>query len=838
MQQKVIILIIFFLSLFIFPLLGSKELYAGGQNNCSDIQCLRTACGNECGPDLNGNAGCCCLEYSCNGGDNLPVNCGPGYYWSNGGCKLIGTGTSPNNPNREPQSHYGVSCALGTQLNLNKEVRRWCTRNSAPPEMQAGWRPVDDRYVLGGAERKGGCCEEQHFEECEWVYKPAYGKEVKDCHSWSECRATWTIRYACDPVAPPIVITNTVQNTGDAMGCVANAGYVGRGSNNTVRVSVTTPNTYASGTVSDMRLWVGATPLLSETISATLPQALVANNSFGLMVKKVGNAWTDVYAPTKYNAPNTPQATLQGWTKIGTISGPLTINGRDGLPMVVVTNLNITVSGASTILSADLSFNHNGLGLSSFERATNRNYVFQGGARYSNSAGNTAWVNSTSNFNLDLVPPSNDNFALSFVGGTRVDIPWTFSDVDPANSGNGILRVVGNATRIREGRVEGTIDRYAPPTARLNYELGSIPEDSSLFSRGDNLWQANVATRTERVDLRTNEGGTMEFVAYAYDKACNSTRSTLALPLGDPWISSKGGLMYTSGGTSFDLISLYTNGSLTERLSNDTYWSLPYAVYKSDADLTTELVTSSSPTVNNLLHSTRLNSTRLVNKTDSNNREGYWFDRLTARLGSQIEKDSTKYDVVVAPGDLTVSGTATSISQGGVTCSATSGKNCIVEVGGNLTVNSGFSCNARTLFVVSGTITINPDVTASSMSFGCMFLSRDDVTITAGTFKSSTGTYARFDLFEGFVITDGQILMPAGDSGQPRRDGLKVTGSLLAFDRSGGRSFIVGRNLTLVDANAFPAVAMHFDNRYLNFATTFFGGNTDGYKSEVGFKPL
>lgn len=853
-----IALLYFFFALFALSLFPSA-VNAGGGTACNNWVCGAPVCSPQTG---GCTTDCYCAD---SGSGGATFNCGSGYYVCNstsGGiacCPIGGGGSTGGGGGQTGETYYGPNCPANSVINLNSPVAGTsrCTAGGHPVSLSPWWGGKD-RYILGDSERvTNNCCDQRCVEVCEWVYKPAYkdkpsGGWYEECHDDCTCRAINVVQYACDPLAPPIVVNTAFSSSGNTMGCTASPGYVGKNANNVVRMTVTAPNTYSNGDVSDIRSWFGGSEPAVELLSTTNQQSLVRNGEFGVMVKKVGGVWSDLYAPSRYNG-STSGSTIQSWVRIGSVSEGGIINGANNQPMARVSNIAVTASGTNTVLTYDLSFYSDNSGIPSYETATNKSYAIVGAARYSNTTGNTPWVASSATFAVDLISPTEDSMNFSIIDNTTVDLAWTFTDVDPIGNGNGIVRVLGNAKIEKAGKVNGTINRTSPTPATTGYVLGSVPETGNIYTSTGNLWSINVRNRTERIDLGVNEGGSLDFYAYVFDKACNSVRGSEILPLGDPWLITKAGINYSAGGTSFEMKEIaYT--SLTERLSADTYWDLPYAMYKSDADLSTEVLSTSSSMLNNLLYSTRLNSTRLMNKNDSNNREGYWYTRLAAKSAAQIASTPDNFvELNMVGANTTLPARSTLISDGTRTCNDTrtctvradgvtvvceNTKSCVVKVAGNLSVNSGHVCNARTLFLVEGDVTINPDVTANSIVNGCMFIVKGDVNITEGTYKSATFSYPKFDLIDAFIISDGNMTIEEVDTGSVRKDGLKVTGSLMAFGREGSRSFILDRGLSLLDSNSYPSLAVHFDYRYLNFATKFFGGDTDGFKKEVGFKPL
>lgn len=365
--------------------------------------------------------------------------------------------------------HFGPDCPANSTLsNTPVSGTNRCTGQGQPEAWTSWWTPKRDRYVVGTAERVlDTCCKyvkTQNVEYSDWYSCPTPNNPNKMCRDllqdeeWS-CAAIRVEQYQCTLTTPPINIWSSVITTDNTIACTAEDGYVGKGANNTVRIRVRTPNSFGGGTVSDIRAWIGNSPASVEALSASNEQVLVNNQNFGLLVKSVSGEWRDIYAPTVYNTSNVAQSGISSWRRIGTVGEGFRgiIKGRNGLDMIRVSNVRVEEAGSNRDLVFELSFYNDESGVNPYERAASIQYAIRGAARYSNSTGDTPWVTSGTTFVLDLNSPSVDNFTVAPHTGTQVRVDWRFSDVDPANSGNGMIRVVGNARINRPGSVNGRV---------------------------------------------------------------------------------------------------------------------------------------------------------------------------------------------------------------------------------------------------------------------------------------------------------------------------------------------------------------------------------------------
>ena len=161
---------------------------------------------------------------------------------------------------------------------------------------------------------------------------------------------------------------------------------------------------------------------------------------------------------------------------------------------------------------------------------------------------------------------------------------------------------------------------------------------------------------------------------------------------------------------------------------------------------------------------------------------------------------------------------------------------CVINTEYNLTLDTGFVCDTRVLFMTSGDITIQPNLTNDGSTDGCIFVSGGNITIEEGSYASSGSTEPLYDIIEGYFLADGSITIEAGDAGLDVKDGLQINGGLIGF--GGTQSIVMERNMKLIDKAKYPTLAIHADARYGKIALQFFGPERSVYKQEVGYKPF
>lgn len=823
MKSKVLFFVI--LSFLLFPFFVNK---AYSSVTCSDWQCE-----SWCDPDVGGcynqcycasqNTDNCGGSGSCSGG----VGCGPGTYVCNRGCCDVGTDKPVKGGGGVDCNPTTVNCPAGTKVNYSNPVGdAFCMGpNKGCSSVGSAQTQVD---CCHGFYDKGDC-----QEVCKIVKKTGYEicKTVCDGSGEFVCTNAKVQTYACESLAPPhsSTVSYTFLNPTSAYGCTANAGLMGKEASNTIRVTATVPNVSDNKNLAEVRTWLGTTPPTTDDHGTGLPQVLRNNHELGVMVRKSGSSWVDLYLPTIYDiADGQAKNSIQGWVKAGTVGNGkrAEIVGRYGNKLASVNNVTVSASGGNTTLVFELELYSEASGIATYEKVVDGTYTVSATPKYTTPTPyETKWPTSNAaDFVIDLTNPVSNSLNVSVTETINLDVAWSFSDAL-----SGVKRVLGDAT-ISGATNPDTIDDTT--SGVNNYVFGSGSTGSTTFG-GSHLWTINALSRTEKIDLQNNRKGTITFSTIAFDRACNRAEaSNSSFTMATPWITSKGGHVYGGSGLALDLRPITGHAGF----SNDSYWNSPFAFYKDQSDYTSELVSVSSATVSSLLYPQNVGTFTSINHAERNNKAGYWYDELVKRSDSQVLKSPSSFVTLTYLNNLTASTNSTTLSSSGVDCVAN--KTCVVKVGGNLTINSNFVCNARTVFLVEGSTTVNPDITAPQFDKGCFIISKGDITVNEGTYKTNGGAYPVYDIIEAFMFTDGRINLPEVDSTTSRKDGLLVHGSMLAFGSAVTPSINFERTLNVVQNLSFPTVALHFDNRYLSLAALLFGGDNEGFRREVGFKPL
>lgn len=449
--------------------------------------------------------------------------------------------------------------------------------------------------------------------------------------------------------------------------------------------------------------------------------------------------------------------------------------------------------------------------------------------------GNSFHISGTTR--IDLTLPSLTLQDPSPISASRLEIDWSSTDAT-----SGIDRIYGeanstanpdpsNVTNIATGQ---SYDLTQHPPASTPPPLSS----PFLWNRDLN---GNSENGSETIEIGDNEEGSINFESFVQDNACNLNGTQNQANLSLPWILSKGGLVYSQEAPDIDIKPLdpssYPN---TDPISAE-FNTYPFNINKWEVGLSSELLASGQDiSSQHLPYSSNTNAFGLENYSDLNNRP--WYNDLKNNAENQIASDPGRFSYVSGIGG-NLGGAIGAVSNGSSDCTDGS-KICVIEAS-SININNPSNtliCDRKSAIFISGDLTINSDVNLSGESNGCIFIVQGNVSIQPGSYKSGSSTYPRYDIINGFIISDGIITVQedSQEGGNGYRDGLKVRGSLLGFgDRNtpSGSSLIFDRSLKLLDNLIYPSVVIHHDSRYYDIAEQTIGGNNETYKKEIGIKP-
>lgn len=559
----------------------------------------------------------------------------------------------------------------------------------------------------------------------------------------------------------------------------------------------------------------------------------ISNGSWGFMVRKVNGSWSEVYVPLVTN-------TKTYWAKIGNVGATFTIHSPSGKPLVNISDLKISQTN-KVISNFRITFLNEQSGVSNYEKVSEG--IYYAYTMVNDEFGFTPWDNYTSeeirnklgykpnqirltdqwkkgpSWGVDLTRPTVSRLQTIIPSSTRLALDWEGQD-----SESEISYAVGNVFRLRDALVKNSPIIYPSGSGRtftLNFQ-----SDSDVLGKinGSNvLWQvANVKSRLEDMDLVDNRGGYMDFYVTVFDKGGNHITQNLRFKLGE-WIQTKGGFFYSKRGAYLDTRRINL-GVWTERQLFDKY-----GFKENEVDLGTELIAGDVQRQSALAMVNYLNQSgvfRGINYVGYRKSDVYYeyMDKL-----QDVKKE--KYEKITVAN---LSGNLTDHCFDKDKC-----KNSIVVnvVDGNLTLNSGFQCDTRSVMLVNGNIYVNPDITNMDNRSACVFIAKDNVFIKEGTHKS--GSSIGFDQVEGYFLANGTIKIekenkPASD----RTDGLIIEGGIVSFgtDPAENASIMLKRELHLADRHPYPVLNIVHHAKYGKLMQNLFGGDRLVFKTEIGFK--
>ncbi len=398
------------------------------------------------------------------------------------------------------------------------------------------------------------------------------------------------------------------------------------------------------------------------------------------------------------------------------------------------------------------------------------------------------------------------------------------------------------------------------PGGYPNITLSTPPSEGEIGVIDDvNAWNIINSDASEtydssaRINIGTNDEGTIILYATGFDQACNYVISDDPVTINiNPWLTSKGGFVYSGGDVGahakdYTAYSTFINSVLRK-------------VTAEELDIGTEVVTSRSDTINNFIHP-ELSAVRASSIYNSNSQMSSWYEYLSARLDEQmVALGQNNFRLFGFPGEIT----SNRISDYCVKPFLPQAEReyCYMNIQGDLNVVPEYKvfpdgerrkeliCDKKTLIMASGDIHIEPDIIngGDDNINGCIFVAGGSITVGAGDWVTQNATIledTKYDYLDAYLLAEDIIdiqLVDVYDSlGNiiTKRDGLEIYGGLVAFGQNiptGTSAVQANRSFGLWNAY-IPTTAITWDPRYAKLAEAFFGPTAAMYKREVGFKP-
>jgi hypothetical protein len=573
-------------------------------------------------------------------------------------------------------------------------------------------------------------------------------------------------------------------------------------------------------------VWFSKSGITPEISPVTDTYVSTDVDEVGIMIAQDGDSWDNDPLVYAVNTDNT-------WGLIG--DGNLRNDSGDDIAQVL--NVQITEGEELVTFEFDLLLepNHTGnmSGTYQFKSIILDEYMLLDSGRVDQSYSSRHF-----NWGIDLEDPILERVTQSINGPTEI-----YLNLEIDGTGSNITDYVlsgyrdGGAITSRMNLLNPTgYDSISLRTGQ-DYPQGCLPAVPSGNDCALNTWHfpnINIenyvsAPNSLLVDIGQNEGGAVVIYTTAYDQACNDSMVDHVLDL-RPWIATKGGVMYSQNalGSNAKNFSEEDNpAQFFETGGGSTLRNYSVEQILNEMTTGTELISSRNEAITDLIHSADIGAVRANNIYDSNEKKNYWFEYFKRKLDLQLSMENTPLK------EFSITGNKVSDAVG---CSV--GESCVMYSDDSIVIPEGYLCDAKTLIMSGGSITVTPEVTSSGNGIeGCIFLAKDRIYIKEGD-HLSTGDIVRYDYVEGFFISEDQILIEQQlDTGQPIRDGLEVRGGLVAFGRDSTNSsaVLIQRNLRLF-SYMNPTVVITWDLRYAKLSEIFFGVEAAMYKQEVGFK--
>ena len=790
---------------------GTSNWYCGGACSCCTPSCP-TSCSYTCPTDYTStNNGCAVTTpASCSLGSNgCGGSCGSKTYT----CYLVEKNTAPSMPASVSIIVDGVTYNLSTNPATPTRIKLPSTASNVQVSVPTTTFPstsngggyafrgyndgVNEEWsaIAGctGVDGEDFCIESttntQNFTPTtktilQVLKENADGKIAGMYYTINKCNTNKLYSlpiegyYEVDYIPDPII---NVDITGDitAKNCVSST-YTGLDINNPIPVSVTITDENSNSEIEALIAWFSKDNSVPTLVNITGTYTQSNTNDFGIMIRKNAGSWN---SPLIYstNTDNT-------WRLL-----------RPATDKLAVQSLTIT-EGANVSISFGLEFkptadNPSGLynvyGTAIDSYMINSNVVDQ------------SRIQDLFDWGIDLVNPTVNDITQTVNDVNSVYLDWSITDNESS-----ILRTVINGYRTG-GTISNDLEMFLPPdytTSKGTVAPTPIPDEALIGMFDDtNAWRfLNTSSQRDLINVGENEGGMVNTYVTAYDMGCNTNAQYEDINL-NPWMTAKGGTIYSTSGitnAAKDVAGLPALEDVFVKLTSE------------ELDTGTELISARNNILPTLLHP-ELKAVQALSIYDSNDRKSYWFDHFKEKLATDKSPNAKKIEAL--------------------NLNCPSGI-CYLYTTENITID-GYNCTSKILVMSEGNITINPDITSSSTSTGCIFVAKGNIIIGAGTYKTGVNTNVHYDYIDAYLMAQGQIIFSLVDTDKSVRDGIEINGGMVAFGNevTSGSAINVLRNLKLLNVSN-PTVVLNYDYKYPNIATQFFGVEAPIYKQEIGFK--
>lgn len=572
-------------------------------------------------------------------------------------------------------------------------------------------------------------------------------------------------------------------------GCSSST-YTGKDINNPLHINIRASDPDGISEIEAGIIWFSKDASIPNLVSITTNDTLSNTNDFGVMFRKNGD-WSN---PLVYTTnENTEWKLLTESDKISIVDRTIT-QGTE-----ILFDFKIVFEDSASNPSGSYNL---------YVGAVDSYMI-------TNNVVDQSRLFDVTNWGIDLSDPTVGDITQNVEDIQNILLSWNVTDLE-----SNITDIVINGYR-SGGDATAFVELFIPPPPYVVSKGAFIPppipadDQIGILSDLSSAWHftnsAMSRVETDKVTVGENEGGNINLYVTGYDEGCNKHSTFENIDL-NPWVTSYGGTVYSTGG----IINAAKDVSDVDALDG-VFQNLT----KENLDTGTETISSRASNITNLVKNLGVTAPNIY---DTNDRKTYWYDHFTEKLSNEKVESAQNFTENWSNTDMNVSSNCTSDV-------------CYYKGEGDISIKSGFVCDKKTLFMTEGNITVSPDITTSSTSTGCIFFAKEDIHVAAGGYKSAAFSTTQYDYFDGYLIAQRRIIFDLVDTGASIRDGIEIKGGIVAFGDgvSGASAINILRNLKLFSQTS-PTVVLVYDPRYPIISSQFFGTEAPIYKQEVGFK--
>jgi hypothetical protein len=283
---------------------------------------------------------------------------------------------------------------------------------------------------------------------------------------------------------------------------------------------------------------------------------------------------------------------------------------------------------------------------------------------YDSKGAMTGWVD-TGDWLFDNYVPTPTFTSVNTINANTLELAWSIDESVVGVSGT-LLNYVGISKHYGDAKLEswgvrngpiydanagsGGINPYQifdPATSVINGAITYNTYNNNGMTQIFGDIQSTSTNGRERINILNNQGGSIRFTSAAVDKACNMATTSNLKDMGEPWLTTRGGLVYSLGNSTMNTLRFVAENT---PLTSDPIWNYDlYRTQRNELDLGSELVFSGGTirTTTPLLYGYKLENYQ-------NNNIGDWYLELNSLLTERVRlygndfKDVSKTDVSIS----------------------------------------------------------------------------------------------------------------------------------------------------------------------------------------------